>query len=146
MSSSDYLVSDYNILQKKEAINFFPKVRDIDRQYEKNNNGDNDNGVYNKFVCDSSEDNNPESSIDSESLQSSIGDSLREFANLEKYRDAQFANRVSSDISKSITIDKEAVNKMEEFGYRGDYIEKCLKENQLNHATATYYLLTNHYL
>ena len=28
-------------------------MRDIDRQYEKNNNCELDNGVYNKFICDS---------------------------------------------------------------------------------------------
>lgn len=30
------------------------KVRDVDRQYEKNNNGELDNGVYNKLMNDSS--------------------------------------------------------------------------------------------
>ena len=33
------------MLEKKKAIRFSAKVRDVDRQYEKNNNGDVDNGV-----------------------------------------------------------------------------------------------------
>jgi len=32
---------------------FDARVRDIDRQYEINNNGELDNGVYNKFVNNS---------------------------------------------------------------------------------------------
>lgn len=45
---------DSRLVQDNKAIiNFGAKVRDVDRQYEKNNNGDVDNGVYNKFVCDS---------------------------------------------------------------------------------------------
>lgn len=37
-------------VSKSRAIYFEPRCRDIDRQYEINNNGDVDNGVYNKFV------------------------------------------------------------------------------------------------
>jgi serine/threonine protein kinase len=44
------------MVEKKQMIKFGAKVRDVDRQYEKNNNGDLDNGVYNKFVCASNED------------------------------------------------------------------------------------------
>lgn len=34
----------------KKIIRFAPKVKDLDRQYEQNNNADLDNGVYNQFV------------------------------------------------------------------------------------------------
>jgi len=44
---------DYQVKEKADIIKFKPKVRDVDRQYEKNNNGDIDNGVYNKFVYES---------------------------------------------------------------------------------------------
>lgn len=39
------------VYEKKEVIQFGAKARDADRQYEKNNNGDLDNGVYNDMVC-----------------------------------------------------------------------------------------------
>ena len=35
---------------KADVVYFEARCRDIDRQYEINNNGDVDNGVYNKFV------------------------------------------------------------------------------------------------
>jgi hypothetical protein len=38
---------------KRELMRFEVKVRELDRQYEMNNNGELDNGVYNKFVNNS---------------------------------------------------------------------------------------------
>jgi hypothetical protein len=38
------------LIEKDFVIKFAPRCRDVDRQYEFNNNGDLDNGVYNKFV------------------------------------------------------------------------------------------------
>jgi len=34
----------------KRIIRYAPRVKDINRQYEMNNNCELDNGVYNKFV------------------------------------------------------------------------------------------------
>ena len=59
---------DY-VLEKNKVIKFAAKVRDFDRQYEKNNNGDLDNGVYNQML----ETNNKKSFDDSnDSLESSF--------------------------------------------------------------------------
>ena len=44
------------IIEKKEIIKFAAKVRDIDRQYEKNNNEDIDQGVDNMLMCGSKDD------------------------------------------------------------------------------------------
>lgn len=35
-------------MQSKGCMRFAPRVKDIDRQYELNNNADLDNGVYHK--------------------------------------------------------------------------------------------------
>lgn len=45
-----------DVREKRKAIKFAPRAKEVDRQYEKNNNGDMDNGVYNK--CASSTTNN----------------------------------------------------------------------------------------
>ena len=37
---------------KKRILKLAAKVRDVDRQYEKNNNCEVDNGIYNKFAYD----------------------------------------------------------------------------------------------
>lgn len=38
------------VCEKKFMMKFHARVREYDRQYENNNNGELDNGVYNKFV------------------------------------------------------------------------------------------------
>jgi hypothetical protein len=46
---------DENMLLDKKVIKFAARVKDIDRQYEMNNNCELDNGVYNKFVKQSTQ-------------------------------------------------------------------------------------------
>ena len=38
------------------------------------------------------------------------------------------------------TVDEEAVKFVENFGYKREFIIKSIESNELNHATATYYL------
>ena len=41
-----------------------------------------------------------------------------------------------------INVRKDILAKIEkEIGYKSDYIVKCIKKNEINYATATYYLL-----
>jgi len=54
---------DRDMLAHKKIIKFAAKVKDIDRQFELNNNGEVDNGVYNKFV---KQDSSDEDNLDSE--------------------------------------------------------------------------------
>jgi hypothetical protein len=42
-----------DLILDKKVVKLAAKVRDVDRQYEKNNNCEVDNGVYNKFAYDS---------------------------------------------------------------------------------------------
>jgi len=49
------------LVDKKATVRFAARCRDQDRQYEINNNGELDNGVYHKFVY-SSRDGGPEPS------------------------------------------------------------------------------------
>jgi hypothetical protein len=46
---------DQNMMADKRVIKYAPRVKDINRQYEMNNNCELDNGVYNKFVKASSD-------------------------------------------------------------------------------------------
>ena len=50
------------IVEKMMVIKFARKCREIDRQYEFNNNGDLDNGVYHKFVNNTNGENEEEDS------------------------------------------------------------------------------------
>jgi hypothetical protein len=60
------------------VIKYANRVKDLNRQYEMNNNCDLDNGVYNKFVNQSSSeeedaDDEPPSDVDSENECGSRG-------------------------------------------------------------------------
>jgi len=48
------------LMQSRRVIKFAGRVRDIDRQYEMNNNEDLDNGVYHKFAEEEKNDKSPE--------------------------------------------------------------------------------------
>ncbi len=44
-----------DLVRTRQAIRFGAKVREINRQYEQNNNQELDNGVYNKMACEERE-------------------------------------------------------------------------------------------
>ena len=46
---------DRNMIVDKRVIKYAPRVKDINRQYEMNNNCELDNGVYNQFVKQSTD-------------------------------------------------------------------------------------------
>ena len=58
---------DPSMIIDKRVIKYANKVKDLNRQYEMNNNCDLDNGVYNKFVNQSSSSSGNESSADNHS-------------------------------------------------------------------------------
>lgn len=145
---------DLRIKEKGEMIRFGAKVKDIDRQYEKNNNGDVDNGVYNKFVCESS---NDASRREVSSVESSESDSIS-YGDLADSRLGHYRTRQAKTSETTLphtqevvigkrwpSVDKDALGVMEEYGFRAKYVAACVQDNLLNHATATYYLMTNHY-
>jgi len=138
--SSEEELTDYKI-EDRNIIGFSAKVRDNDRQYEKDNNGEVDNGVYNKFVCESRRSEGDYSVCDiSMEIEEEVSYEI-----LERYREDQFPSIAFSSTFKETFIDLNALNQMEAYGYNKDYVKDCLKTNELNHATATYYLLTNYY-
>jgi len=122
------------VKEKQKAIIFGIRVRDTDRQYEKNNNIDVDNGVYNEFVCNEGKENSEENSLSEQELSDSEAIEIKE----------EELN-VSKEANIGYVVDKSALLQMEKFGYTADYVKSCLNNNELNHATATYYLITNHY-
>jgi serine/threonine protein kinase len=161
---------------KREVIRFAAKVRDVDRQYEKNNNGELDNGVYNKFVCASSEDKRSMSSSgssgqsfredkrSSDKLPNSFADDgARSPAPVKSPPHPQgpekrAARAKSPEASRPVVespapalskprllkpIDEDILQKVETLGYPRDYLVGCLKNNERNYATTTYYLMAN---
>ena len=85
-SEQEVLIAD------KGIIKFAAKVRDLDRQYEKNFCGDLDNGVYNKLVCASSKSN--------EDLSDSLDNSFGSNGHLEPHNSSALQNSLVSEEEK----------------------------------------------
>lgn len=76
-TKSDVTDEVHEVIEKRCLVKFTAKAKDVDRQYEKNNNGEVDNGVYNKFVNPTNEDKALDSSFDS--LDDSFDESKKQF-------------------------------------------------------------------
>ncbi|CAI2362159.1 unnamed protein product [Moneuplotes crassus] len=124
-------LSDLTI-PKKKTIKFKGRVKELDREYEKNNNGDLDNGVYNR---------------NTESLLESVHDSIQDLANNQDLNEENSEEEVvnAHDISEfdQVVIDYELVDFIvQNFGYPKQYIITELEKNSNNYCTALYYLLS----
>ena len=131
----DDIIIEDNILQ------FTPKVQEISRLYEMHNNYEFDQGyiiekkelwrkrlkvsIKNSYENDNNKNNNKDNN------KKEISEINNNVMNI----------NISININKdNCTIDDEAVKFVENFGYKKEFIIKSLESNQLNHATATYYL------
>ena len=45
--------------------------------------------------------------------------------------------------SSTMMLDEKIIKNMEYYGYKKEYIQKCIINNELNYCHATYYLLLN---
>ena len=45
--------------------------------------------------------------------------------------------------SSTAIIDENILKNMENFGYKKEYIQKCITNNDINYCSATYYLLSS---
>ena len=84
-----------DMIQSKSCIKFNPRLREIDRQYEVNNNAELDNGVYHEFAKDEKKQGSPERE---DSLLSDFTDSQRE--NGGKKTDLQLLERMMNKEQK----------------------------------------------
>jgi hypothetical protein len=123
-------------------------VKEIDRQYEMNNNADLDNGIYHKLAAFNKE----------EPKSPSLGQEDERFAKLESLinqedlRDLQNAPSrqpcsaalpsLSLDQEDTLQLDPKLIDKVtQKYGFSREYIVRCLNNNELNYATTAYYLL-----
>jgi hypothetical protein len=167
-STSDFCDSSEDIFRKGIKMKFDARVREIDRQYERNNNCELDNGVYNKV--NKEEEGEPQLKGEDPVPDCGLGnyeddvfekDNNKEDCvniappvetNPESQRRLNFDQAVLSTHRSVYTfvigkqclfyiLDYDMVQKVERFGYPSDYIVESLNSNEVNYCTATYYLL-----
>lgn len=142
---------------KQQVLRFSKKCREIDRQYEFNNNGQLDNGVYHKVVANNSfeqQDKFEETQgIEIEQSLTSIRNQQRKGKSASNARNNQqiSASEQSSFLSMAEDyliqnnqprpLDPPKVQKLVSFGYPEPYVVNQMREMHPNYCTAGYYLL-----
>jgi len=144
------------MLEKWEIVKFEVKCRELDKEYEKNNNGELDNGVYNKFVNNSIRNDDDGEKANEELIshpstfvdKTSNDDYLKQLNqvfgkdNRGGDRNLNFGNIETMVSNYNFQIDQDVINKMKnKFLYPVEYITQSLNSNETNYCTATYYLL-----
>ena len=160
-----------NLSIKNNIILFDEKINILNRQYELNNNGEIDHGVLinrSNMTSRTNNTNNNENiknniskeknNIDEQKVQQiseedkskkvlSCSNSKKSI-NISKEKEINVPNRnkgnyLNSMLTYSSTaiIDENILKNMENLGYKKEFIQKCISNNEINYCSATYYLL-----
>lgn len=137
--SSDY--KDPVVIKKNKIMRFGVKVKDIDRQYEANNNWDLDNGVFNEFIQKTDSDEAANSVKDSISSLKRTEDSKLGGSVLETEEDEE----IESIASDHADFDDYLYEIMEKWGYDRGYLKECLRQNMHTYGTTGIHLIQERY-
>ena len=130
--------STVDLLQlKNEILMFDNKVKEVNLNYEMNNNGEIDNGVF------------INSKVDFENKLTDVNDVLHNETS--SYKEEEQPKQLKRNNINKYKLNKESSNtkermllKMEELGYNRAYMEDVLSKGELCYASAVYFLLKNY--
>ena len=146
---------------KNGLIKFHGKAKEYNMNYELNNNEEIDNGMLinskNELISTDKENNsNKDSSNKNNNNNKVIHNEEEKEKNiyLIKNNNIIYKNKNSNAQKKQKhrpsspyrppSINKDVIKMVSELGYDEEYVIKCLEKNELNHATAIYYLFSNY--
>ena len=148
---------DFNnskIKLENELIAFSKKIKEFNRLYELNNNGEVDNGVLINSKTQSSANLTDRSSSNkskSDALNINISNSNSLLLNENNEDKKNKTNRGKNNSRKSLDEEMERhiksnniLEQMKLMGYNRNYVLDCVKKNELCHASAVYYLMMNY--
>jgi serine/threonine protein kinase len=148
---------DFNnskIKLENELIAFSKKIKEFNRLYELNNNGEVDNGVLINSKTQSSANLTDRSSSNkskSDALNINISNSNSLLLNENNEDKKNKKNREKNNSRKSLDEEMERhiksnniLEQMKLMGYNRNYVLDCVKKNELCHASAVYYLMMNY--
>ena len=151
---------DFNnskIKLENELVTFSKKIKEYNRLYELNNNGEVDNGVLINSNTQSSinmtdRSSSNKSKNDAPKLNLNNSNSLFFMENNENKIINKEKKNTNNDLDKK-SMDEEAektikinniLEQMKFMGYDKNYVLDCVKRNELCHASAVYYLMMNY--
>ena len=129
------------ILKKKDILKFGVKVKDIDRQYEANNNWELDNGVFNEFIQKTDSDDIPHSIKDSISSLKRTEESKAEGTIMETEEDEE-PDSIDYD---EIYFDEKVYQTMEKLGFTKKYLNELANRNMHTYGTTGMHLLQKYF-
>ena len=144
-SKSEVSIIDNNcneISIENKIIKFSVKVKELNRIYELNNNGEIDNGIV--ISMDSNEKqfyNNISPSPYNLGSFFSKGNS-KAISPINELEDNLSSKRELKENKKEIIED--ALNEISKLGYLKPYVRECLNNNEKNYSTASYFLLVKY--
>ena len=134
------LVVDLPIMN--QCIRFNPKVKEYNREYEFNYNKEMDDGriisPQQKSINSEEENNSNNKDKDNNSNNKDVESQIKK---VENGNNTYSISISSGSNSNSMKIQESILHEVEELGYDKKYTMKCLLDNELNYATASYYLL-----
>lgn len=146
-SSISSLSSYDDIKIEKGLCRYRGKVKQANIKYELNNNADFDNGVIitqnesneNKLTSNNNINNSVSHPI---SPSNELNDEINIISGLNSPSCNKKRNEMHFDVTETLTIRENIVREIEaNTGYDYSYLINCLKQNEVNYATAAYYLL-----
>ena len=150
------------LLIENNDIFFDEKINVLNRQYELNNNEEIDHGVlinHSNLTSRSTnndnlvrmnamkkENDNPQNSIEENKKILSNNNSKKKYLNNNINKEMPNRNQGNNvntlpSTSSTIIFDENILKTMEVLGYKKEYVQKCIANNEVNYCSATYYLL-----
>ena len=120
-------------------IKFSPKAKDLNRNYELNNNQEIDNGIIILSYDYEEKDKKDKSPYDG-SYNSKF--QIKQFSLL---GEIEYNNKNTIN-KKNNVLNEKILEKIIILGYDKDYVKKCINNKEFNYATATYKLLDKYFL
>ena len=140
----DLYYDDVNI--EIDIMKFMPKVNELNKLYEINNNSDYDQGYmfnkkenYNNKIMNSFNESFLKKQKEKKIEEEKIKKNENNFDNLIEYENKIEKNN-KNIFKNEIHLDENIIKYVENLGYKREYLIKSLELNELNNATATYYL------
>ena len=168
VNTTSFIITPYNsVINQNEEIyfedlriednimRFIPKVNELNINYEIKNNEDVDQGFIinkkmrkgsNRIMISFNDDFNEEINKNNENNKDNNNEieknpnKINEDNLEEKKIENKNTNEFISFKKNAVKIEEYILKYVENFGYKRDYIIKSLEKNELNHATATYFL------
>ena len=130
----DFDEINVKIKLENHILLFGNKVKEFNRNYELNNNGECDNGIL-----INTKSSNSINSIINNSANLNLNDNIVDDDNEKNKKNDFYLSKEDEEKRK-----EKILSKIEELGYDKNYTLEKLKSNELCHVTAVYYLMMNY--